>query len=283
MNRGKLCLYTSSVIYGLIPVLAKTAYSGGANGLTLSFLRASLCVPLLFFAAARRGTLKVSGEALKRIVLLGTFGSAMSITLLYISYNYIPAGLATTLHFVYPILIFTAEFFICKKKISRRETVSLILAAAGIALFADINGSGDIAGVVTALLSGAFYAFYVMYLEKSGLEKTDCIALTFYVCLITSAVVFVYGMFSGTLTFSLTPYAWTCAFIISLASSLLAIPLFQIGLEYTDPRTASVISTAEPITGVAAGALFLGEGISAVKAAGCALILLGVLAAGAKK
>ncbi len=276
MTRGRAYLYTSSVIYGVIPVFAKAAYAGGANGITLSFLRAFLTVPLLLAIAAGRGALKINARTLKKVCVLGIC-NALSITLLYVSYNYISAGLALTLHFVYPVLIFTAEFFIYKKRIGRMEMLSLALTIAGIILFADINGGADIFGAVLALVSGAFYAAYVLYLEKSGIKDMDQSALTLYVCIIAATAVLVYAAATNALTLrSMDGWAWFWAAVISAASSLVAIPLFQLGVRYTNPRTAAIISTAEPITGVIAGAIVLGEPVGVTHALGCALVLAGV-------
>ena len=49
MAKSKVCLILSAFIYGFAPILAKFAYKSGANGITLTFLRTFLMLPLLFF------------------------------------------------------------------------------------------------------------------------------------------------------------------------------------------------------------------------------------------
>ena len=78
MSRGKLCLIASAFLYGVAPVFAKVSYSGGANGITLTFLRASMSVPLLYAIMKADGiSLRLTKDELKSIVLLGVFGGAM--------------------------------------------------------------------------------------------------------------------------------------------------------------------------------------------------------------
>ena len=49
VSKSKVCLILSAFIYGFAPILAKFAYKSGANGITLTFLRTFLMLPLLFF------------------------------------------------------------------------------------------------------------------------------------------------------------------------------------------------------------------------------------------
>ena len=101
-SKGKFCILLSAFLYGLAPILAKFTYRGGANGITLTFLRAALTAPLLFaMMRADKTPVYVSKTDIRKIILLGFFGGTMPIGLLYLSYNYIAAGLATTLHFIY--------------------------------------------------------------------------------------------------------------------------------------------------------------------------------------
>ena len=48
MTKGKLFLVLSAFFYGILPVFASVAYRGGINGVTLSFLRSFISVPVLY-------------------------------------------------------------------------------------------------------------------------------------------------------------------------------------------------------------------------------------------
>ena len=110
MTKGKLFLILSAFFYGILPIFASVAYRGGINGVTLSFLRSFMSIPLLFIMIkADKKSLKLTKKQIKSIINLGIVGGALPILLLYLSYNYIPTGLATTLHFIYPLVIVIAS------------------------------------------------------------------------------------------------------------------------------------------------------------------------------
>lgn len=278
-NKGKICLMISAFIYGLAPILAKITYSGGTRAITLAFLRASLTVPLLFILLkTNHVSLKLTKKEFKNVTILGTLGGAVPIILLYMSYRYISTGLATTLHFIYPLVIVFASAFIYHEKIRRTTIAASILVTIGIFLFVDINTASDKIGIILAMFSGIFYSFYVLYMDKSGLDSMDYIKLTFYTMLIISVSTLIFGFIAHGISFDMTPKAWMYAFLISLLITLLAMPLFQAGVKYEGASTAGILSTIEPITTIILGAVFLGELVGAAQYIGGVLILAGVTA-----
>lgn len=283
-NKGKIYLLVSAFIYGLAPILAKTAYTGGTRAVTLAFLRASMAVPLLFvLLKAEHMPLRLTRTEFKKVSLLGLFGGAVPIILLYLSYRYISVGLATTLHFVYPIIIVFATSFIYHEKLDKLTLIAALSATAGIFMFVDIGGTANKTGIILALLSGIFYSFYVLYMDRSGLDKMDCMKLTFYTLVIISAGTLVYGLAAHAISFSMTPKAWLYSFLISLLVTFAAVPLFQAGIKYEGASAAGILSTAEPITTLILGAVFLGEVISGMQYMGGLLILAGVAAVQIKR
>ena len=62
-------------------------------------------------------------------------------------------------------------------------------------------------------------------------------------------------------------------FIAAMGTSFAASVLLNKGVAIIGASEASVYSLLEPLSAVAAGAIFLGEELTARKAAGCALIL----------
>ena len=278
MKKGKIYLTISAFIYGVTPILAKAAYSGGGNGMTVTFYRAFLSLPLLFlFLRQRKVKVGLTKPELKKILLLSVFGNAMTIICLYVAYDLISVGLATVLHYIYPLLIviFCAMFY--HEKMTRNKIVATVLVTVGVLLFMDFNNRNDILGIICALLSGVFYAFNVIYLDKSGLDRMDYVKLTFYISLFMSISVLLVTLGSGQFTFAMSGGAWIAVFLISLLISLFALPLFQLGVLYEGASTAGILSTIEPITGVIVGALFLNERLNIFGVIGCILILAGVI------
>ncbi len=280
MSKGKFCLIISAVLYGVSPILAAVAYRGGINGITLTFLRSSVSVPLLLaIILADKRPLRLPKRALGSVAALGVFGGALPILLLYLSYNFISTGLATTLHFIYPIVTVVASAVIYHERMPRIMLSAVVLVTVGIFMFSDIDARSDKVGIILALLSGLFYSFYVIYIDRSGLDRLDYMVLTFYVMLIMSAATLIFGLVTDSLSFDFSPLSWSVSVVISLMVTLGAMPLFQAGIRYEGASAAGVLSTVEPVTSVALGALFLGERVEAGQLMGAGMILFGVILA----
>ncbi len=277
MSKGKLYILLSAFIYGIIPLFAKISYTGGANGITLTFLRAALTIPLLFVLLYGSGSdLHLSKTELKKISVLGSLGAAAPIILLYMSYGYISIGLASTLHFIYPLITVLANTFIYHEKLKLHVLGAVVLVTVGILMFADVSSSNDVIGIMLALLSGVFYSFYVIYIDRSGLDSMNYIKLTLYTMIIMSIASLLFGMSAHAISFDMSLRAWAIAGVISILVSLFAVPLFQAGVKYEGASMAGILSAAEPLVSIISGAVFLGEHIGAVQVIGILIIFAGL-------
>ncbi|MBD9026784.1 MAG: EamA family transporter, partial [Clostridiales bacterium] len=148
MSKSKVCLILSAFIYGFAPILAKFAYKSGANGITLTFLRTFLMLPLLFFIMIfRKVSFKLTKKELIDIILLGVVGGSFSMISLYAAYDYISTGLATTLHFIYPLIIVITSAVVYKEKIKKIKLLAVMLVTLGMFMFVDLNNTADKIGV----------------------------------------------------------------------------------------------------------------------------------------
>ena len=276
--RGILFTALSAVFFGLTPVLARSAYDGGANGISMTFLRALLALPVLFVLVRARGVpLKMEPDEWRGVLLTGGLGTALTSILLYSSYSYIPVGMATTLHFIYPLLVAAACVFLFRERLGPLKVVALVCGAAGILLFLDRGAPGGALGMGLALLSGVSYSFYIIYLDQSGLKNLYYFKLTFWLCAVMGVVAGGFGLLTGTLSLHLTPKAWLFACLVALFSSVGAVTLFQVGIRMIGASAAAILSTLEPITSVLLGVLVLHEELTLPKLGGCACILASVV------
>ena len=226
-NKGKIYVLIASFVYGLVPILAKIAYMGGASSTTLVFLRSFIMLPVLFAVLKlRRISMILTKNEVKKLIILGTFGATAPVIFIYMSYNYIPAALATSLRFVYPLVIVFVSAVVFKERIPVIKLFSVIVVSIGIIMFADSHMQGSKVGIVLALMSGIFYSFFVVYMQHSGLGEMDYIKLTFYLMVIVSGVSFLFGVLTGELDFYISKSAWFFATVISVLVTLFALPLF---------------------------------------------------------
>lgn len=276
---GYVAVIISGIVFGCMPLLAKVVFMNGGNAINLVFWRFLIgIIPLYIIIKKNKNIcLKLTKREIKQILLLGAVGYAGTAVTLFLSYNYITTGMATTLHFIYPILVILGCTAFYKEKISLVKLASVILCTAGIGLLYDGNSSGSIMGILLAFLSGITYAFYVIYIDKSGLKSMNPLKLTMYLSVVGSVVMFAFSLITGTFTVNITPVGWLFTSILAIVVALGAVSLLSVGIKLIGPQSASILSTFEPITSVIIGALVFSEKLGLRGFLACVLILTSVL------
>lgn len=284
--KGILLTMLSAVVFGFAFTLGPMTYGdGGSNPTTLTFLRNALSLPVLLLILRYQGiSLKVTKKELASLAILGGIGNAVTTLLLFISFSLIDVGIATTIHFIYPVFVTIGCVLFFKEKLGLKKAVSLLIATCGIACFffgvdssQGVNG-GMFLGLALAVISGMTYAFYIIYLDKSGLKNQPVFKISFYVALMSTIAMGIYGTALGELTLTtLTPKAWGISVAFSLLCTVVALSLLQIGIKHVGASTAAILTTFEPITSIVCGVLLLGETVTGIKIIACALIMVGVV------
>lgn len=261
-----------------MPVFAKYVYVDGCSATGLVFVRMFFGSIILFFLAQYQGSnpLEISATNFKKILLL-SLGFAPTPVLLYASYNYISTGAATTIHFVYPAFAFLLCWAFYQEKIKRIQLLSLLLCTAGVVLFYNPGDDSSLFGVVIAFLSGITYAFYAVYLSKSGLKSTEKFWMNFHMNWVSALMVLAVSVPMGNFVLPSSAFGWGVGFVFSVLMTVIAGVLFQLGINYIGPQKATIFSTFEPLTSVMVGVLFLNEQLDILAIGGIVIILVAVL------
>lgn len=275
---GVICALISGILFGTMPLMAKTAYTLGSNAYTVAFGR--------FFTGAvasgvviliRYGTVyKITARQLAKIAVLSVFFAAMP-CMLYGSYRYIDSGLATTLHFTYPIIVMLISVFVFRMKFSRTGMLCLLMCAAGIMCLCNSEGNMDSRGLLLAAGSGVVYAVYISGIDRSGLKELPVMVIIFWLSLFSAAEILLFSFPQNQLLLALPWQVWISYTSLGLIAMVIAASLFQIGIMKCGGVKSSMLSTVEPVTGVLIGALVFQETITVKSAIGIVLILLSVL------
>ena len=274
MLKGYIFAISSAVIYGLMPLMASHIYADGVNAMTLVFLRNLLALPVLaVLAFCQQKTLKVPVKSLAGTAFLAAFGCCITPVLLFSSYHYIPSGMATTLHFVYPAIVVLVGILFLKKKAQLGTILSLLLCLGGICLFYKPGGDFHWGGAGLALASGGTFSVYVLTLAALRDKKVTGFLFTFYIALCSSVMMAVICLVTGNLALPQSIVGWLWCLLFALGITCGAVVLFQQGTFLIGGERTSILSTFEPITSVVAGVLFLKEAIGFRDYAGIVLVL----------
>ena len=274
---GVVCVIISAIIFGLMPLGARYLYSNGSNSVTLTFHRVLFSAPILFIFAKRKSedSLKINLGQLKEIFIL-SLAYVSTPLLLLASYNYISTGTATTIHFIYPVIVLIGCALFFDEKINLIRGICTILSMLGLATFFTPGDSLTAIGLIISFVSGVTYAFYIILIAKSNLKGLNTYVVAFYLSLLGSAEVLIISLLTNTLTFNLTKGAWIVTVIFALATSGVATVLFQTGTKVVGPQRSSLLSTFEPLTSVVVGILIFNEEMTILSGIGIVLVLASV-------
>ena len=227
MKKGYIYTALSAIIFGLMPLLTKIIIARGATSLTIAFFRVFYVTIVLFFVLKiKKIDLYLEKRDLLSAILTSIFGSGLTIIILNESYNYVDTGIATSLHFLYPLFVAILCCFFYGEKIKKKQIISLSFALVGIICFMS-NGNGSLFGYFLAIASGLTYAFYLVKMDKTGLVKMNALKLSFYLALFTTIEIFIINLFMQDVVFKMDTIVYGLLLVLALSSSFLATVLLQ--------------------------------------------------------
>lgn len=275
---GVAAAIISAVVFGMVPLFMKTVIAGGGTTLSGAFYRFALSLPILLIVIKHKKIpMGITQQEFWKICLITVFGYGGTTVLLFSSYNFIPTGMSTTIHFVYPVFTILGCILFLKAKVRLLKIICALLCMCGILLFYNGDSASSIPGIGLAFISGMTYAFYIIYLKRSGLQEMETVKLIFYMNSVAAVMIFVMALASGSFTVSMTGEAWVTAVIFAALVSLVGVFGFQLGVKYVGPESAAILSTFEPITSLIIGAVLYDEVFSAKAILGCVCILSSVI------
>lgn len=273
--KGRLYIVFAAAIFGLMPLGASFAYQGGSNALQLVFTR--LFLPLPFFYALvkwKKESLSITRKQFFQIQFLA-FSFCLTPITLYMSYYYMDSGVATTLHFMYPLFVILGCLLFYKEMPTTKVWICLGLTIMGL-LLAMPRGGAQGLGVFYSIFSALTFSVYVIYLSKSGLGILGSMSLLFHIALAGSLQTAVMITFLRQWS-AMSLQGWIASFVFAMVVSLGGALSFQKGTLLIGPQKASIFSTLEPLVSIVVGVLLLGDKLSLGSGVGMFLILLSSL------
>lgn len=280
-TKGIVLGMTGACSYGTNPLFALPLYALGLCANSVLFYRYSLAVLLygLWVAVVKHHSLKISWKQAAYLLPMGLIFSISSLTL-FMSYSYIDAGIASTILFIYPILVAVIMAVCFGERLSRRTLFSIFLTTVGIAMFYK-GKSGEtinLFGVALVLISALSYAVYMVAIKKlSAIRRINYAVLTFYVMLFGLLVYLFNLRFGLDLQIIPAPLGWICAVALALLPTIVSLETMTIAIKLIGPTLSAVLGALEPVTAIFFGVVIFHEQLTLRIAFGILLILTAVL------
>ncbi|MBP5527557.1 MAG: DMT family transporter [Bacteroidales bacterium] len=279
---GTLCAIGAAVCYGTNPLGALNLYAEGMNTPSVLFYRFGLAWLIIagvmaVKAVRRRESLRVTGRELRTLLTLGLLFIGSSLTL-YLSFHHMPAGVASTILFTYPVMtaVIMAVFF--RERVRLGIVLSIVLSLVGVLLlyWGDTGGTLSLLGVVLVLVSALTYALYIIVVDKSPLAMSS-FKINFFVLFCCAAGMAFFALLSGQpLMLPPTPRAWLWVGWLAVVPAIMALVMMVYAAKYLGSTPTAILGALEPTTAVLIGIFVFGEPFGPRLLVGILLILTAV-------
>lgn len=266
--------------YGTNPLFALPLYARGLNVNSVLFYRYAIAVLIyaIWLKFVKKMSFKITKKELLPIFALGVLYSISSITL-FSSFQFIEAGVACTILFIYPVIVALIMSIFFKEKLTKTVIGSIFLTSIGILLlYKGKNGiSLNINGIILVLFSALSYALYMIGINTiKPIQKINRAKLTFYV-MTAGLTVYIYNILTTTPLQTLSTLSmWVFAIGLALFPTIISLETITISIKLIGSTTTAILGALEPLTAIFFGIIFFNEQMTVRIASGVILILIGV-------
>lgn len=280
MNKLNGFLYglLSSASFGLIPMFTIPAMQQGMQFesiLLYRFAFATLALGVILLIDGQ--SFRINRRDIPSLLLLAFF-YLISAVFLFWGYKFMASGIATTLHFMYPVLTTLIMMLFFREKKSIWRFMAIALAVAGVFFLSQGDHSGSITfiGIFIVLLSALGYALYLVTVSQLKVGQMKGLRLTFYVFLFGTLLLFI-GIGTTGHTQPI-PNLHTAGNLVMLAIIPTVISNLALvrAVKCIGSTLTSVLGAMEPVTAVCVGIFMFGEPFTNSVGLGIILIITAV-------
>ena len=282
MERAKGILYAalSSSTFGLAPLFTLLLLAGGYSPFEALSYRWGVAALFLGVLAVFSGrSFRLGRRELVTVFLLSLFRAATSLSLI-IAYQHIASGVASTIHFMYPLAVALAMMCFFREKGSAWVFAAIGMSVVGAVLLSlgnvDFTVENSALGMVSACVSVFSYSGYIVGVRKSRAVEIDSAVLTCYVMGLGALYFILGGLLTGGVRIETDGMTWLCILGLALPATALSNMTLVQAIKRIGPTLTSIFGAMEPLTAVVIGVAVFGEPFTAQGAAGILLIVAAV-------
>ena len=282
MNRIKGILYAavSSSTFGLAPFFSLTLLLAGFSAFeVLSYRWGVATIALTLFGWCSGCSFRLEKKDFLVVLLLSLLRAVTSFSLL-IAYQNIATGVASTIHFMYPLAVSLVMMYFFQEKKSLWVMFAVFMSLLGAALLSsgglEAKNGDTIVGLVAACVSVFSYAGYIVGVRMTRAVRINSTVLTCYVMGLGTVLYFIGALTTSGLRLVADGYTWLIILGLALPATAISNITLVRAIKYAGPTLTSILGAMEPLTAVVIGVFVFKELFTLNSAIGIILILLAV-------
>lgn len=276
--KGYILGSIAAASYGMNPLFALPLYKAGMDPDSVLFFRYLFAIPLLGIMIKARGrSFKIQRKETFPLIIMGLLVALSSLTL-FLSYNYMAAGIASTLLFVYPIMVALIMAMVFKEKLALQTIVCMLLALGGIGLlYKSEDGSTlNLIGTLLVFASSLSYAIYIVGINQTSLKNVATLKVTFYVLLFGLSLFVAHLLYSGVLNTPDQWYLWANLLALAVFPTAISFLCTTGAIQYIGSTPTAILGALEPVTAIFFGIAVFGESLTVRESFGLVMIIVAV-------
>lgn len=270
----------TGITYGLNPLFAIPLMVQGAAIESILFFRYAIAVLVLgCYLLIRRGFVKLSMHQVWVLLALGVLYT-MSSLLLFESYQYIASGLATTLVFLYPVIVALIMVFL---GVVPSWPVWLAIAATFGGVIMMTQGEAghtiDPLGVILSIGSAISYSLFIVIINRNRKIADISNTLLTFATLCVGAIIFPVKMLLSEVTMMNGIEgvgSWFNLLGLAILPTIVSTATLALATRNIGATKASVLGVFEPITAMLVGTLMFGEPLTMSIIVGISIAIVAV-------
>lgn len=276
--KGYFLAAFSAATYGMNPLFSLPLYADGMGVDSVLFFRYLFAVPMVALMVKSRGrSFAIQKGELWPLLMVGVFFVLSSITL-FRSYLYMDSGIASTILFIYPVMVALIMAVFFKEKVSLQTWMCIVMALAGIGLLykAPDGAVLSTAGILLVLGSALAYTLYIITVNKTILKDVPSVKVTFYVILTGFIIFSVMVLVGEGLQTPTQWWLWLDLVAFALFPTVISMYCATKAIVYIGSTATAILGALEPVTAVLFGISIFGETLTGRGVAGLLLIIISV-------
>lgn len=273
----------SSASFGFSPLFSLGLIAAGLTDFdVLSYRWAIAAIVLMIYAACKKKTLQLNGfDELWKIILLSILRSITSFTLL-LGYANIASGIASTINFMYPVVVALCMMLFFGERKSPANIISILISIFGVYLLASgdglrVEGGNTTLGLVCSIVSALSFGAYYIFMKITRADKIEVVKFTTWIMMLSAVYFIICGLiFDGRITFVTDWKLWLYIAGLGLWSTMVSNFTGVKAVRRIGPTLTSVLGALQPLTAVILGILFLDEHLGVRTVIGIAIIMVTV-------